>query len=175
MPRKRIWQILFYISTWAAFAENACVEGGHIFPNALFGKSPPYEVSRDAQWGRTASAQVQPRRRHRARALCRQRPRARSALRHGPFIFRTLDLVTPEEAREWRVVPRGQMNAIFALDPPDVLVAGGYRYRDTAEAHGLDVHIEHWARRQGWQAIVSPSGTLTIYLRPGAPRLTGKP
>ncbi len=50
MPRKRVWQGLFYIFTWAAFAENACSEGGHIFPNALSGKSPPIAVSRDAQW-----------------------------------------------------------------------------------------------------------------------------
>lgn len=78
----------------------------------------------------------------------------------GPFLYRTFDFITPEQAREWQVVTRDQPGSL-PDQPPAAIVLGDYPdvqppqelqladqaralgYRPIAEAEGLQI----WTRR----------------------------
>ena len=165
-PRRRLWQGLLAISLVAALVETADVEGGSILANAIHGAPPPVDAVRDAHWiARAVPAGS------RVAGLAPERyvdsglPFDRR-FSTGPFIFRTEGLVLYSQALTWHVVPRAQMGTLFAADPPDAIVAGGYRAPDVAAPHGLDADIEAWARGHGWTGQISPSGAITVYLRP---------
>ncbi|MBU0554477.1 MAG: DUF2029 domain-containing protein [Alphaproteobacteria bacterium] len=167
-PRQLIWRLLILVSTFAALFESACTAGGNLFPNALKGISPPLAAERDARWigsimsptSRVAGLAPE---RYIDSGLAFDRRFAT-----GPFIFRTENLVTREQSERWHVVPRAQMPVIFADDPPDLIVVGGHRQNDVAAPHGLDTHIDDWTTAHGWSRINSPSGEISVYIRPDA-------
>lgn len=166
-PRRPAVRILFAFMSVAALIETLLENGGHIISNIVTGQSPVMIATNDAHWlGRTDGGP------DRVVAALSPELAVDSGLvfdprfATGPFIFRTRGLVSADEARRWRVVPSEQIDAIFASTPPDMIVTGGNRRIDVAAPKGLDVEMDRWALANRWRALRSPSGKLTVYVRP---------
>ncbi|MFZ3484416.1 glycosyltransferase 87 family protein [Sphingomonas sp. 3-13AW] len=85
----------------------------------------------------------------------------------GPFLYRMHGLMTADEERRMHVVTRESLDRAFRNTPPSAIVTGG-EGRSTPDAPGgLDAPLKRWAERHNYRRMQSPSGTLSLYLRPG--------
>jgi hypothetical protein len=76
-------------------------------------------------------------------------------------------LMTADEERRMHVVTRESLDRAFRNTPPSAIVTGG-EGRSTPDAPGgLDAPLKRWAERHNYRRMQSPSGTLSLYLRPG--------
>jgi uncharacterized protein len=88
----------------------------------------------------------------------------------GPFLYRMHGLMTPAEEQRMHVVTRERLDRVLTSAPPPAIVIGG-EGRSTPDAPGgLDAPLRRWAERNAYRRIQSPSGTLSLYLRPQHPR-----
>lgn len=87
----------------------------------------------------------------------------------GPFVFRTVNLLTPRQQSRFHAVTRETMAAAFAEQPPAAIVTGQERDIAKAAPRGLDQPLADWAFAHNYRAERSPSGLLTLYLPPAPP------
>lgn len=88
----------------------------------------------------------------------------------GPFIFRWADPARIEQIKAVGAVTSLNVDAAFAKRPPAAIVTGYEKGDGKHQASDLDRHLSDYATRQGYQAVASPFGAATLYVRPAAVR-----
>ncbi|MFV0625525.1 glycosyltransferase 87 family protein [Sphingomonas sp. ac-8] len=83
----------------------------------------------------------------------------------GPFLFRMRGLMTPAEEQRMHVVTRDRLDRALTSAPPPAIVTGGEGRSTPGAPGGLDAPLRHWAERNAYRRMQSPSGMLSLYLR----------
>lgn len=83
----------------------------------------------------------------------------------GPFLFRTRDLLTPEQQSAFYVLTSASVTGGLNRHPPAAIVTGQESAPDPVNKHGLDAPLIAWAVAHGYSATSLPSGEGTLYLR----------
>jgi hypothetical protein len=84
----------------------------------------------------------------------------------GPFLFRTRDVLTDEQAARFHVVTLRSVAAALAGAPPAAILTGYEGQPTPAMPHGLEAPLRDWALRHGYRAVTLPSGGATLFLSP---------
>ena len=83
----------------------------------------------------------------------------------GPFLFRMRGLTTAAEEQRMHVVTRDRLDRALTSAPPPAIVTGGEGRSTPGAPGGLDAPLRHWAERNAYRRMQSPSGMLSLYLR----------
>lgn len=85
----------------------------------------------------------------------------------GVFVFRTGELLSPEQAMAFGVATPAVLDQQFAADPPAAIVTGyeGGRPRFPADP---DAVLVRYARSHGWREVRSPEGRAVLFINPSA-------
>jgi 4-amino-4-deoxy-L-arabinose transferase-like glycosyltransferase len=84
----------------------------------------------------------------------------------GPFMYRMRGLTTPAEELRMHVVTRERLDQALNYAPPPAIVTGGEGLSTPGAPGGLDAPLRQWAERHAYRRMQSPSGILSLYLRP---------
>lgn len=83
----------------------------------------------------------------------------------GPFLFRTRDLLTPEQLTAFHVLNGASVADGLARHSPAAIMTGQESAPSPAHPQGLDSSLVAWAVAHGYRATSLPSGAGTLYLR----------
>jgi hypothetical protein len=137
--------------------------------NLLAGRSPPIEAMRDGRWAGTmldgfevegAIAGLAP-----EVLVSSGRPLDRRFVA-GPFLFRTKDVLSAQEAEAFHVVTQRNYAGELSADPPAGLLIGAESKPTPGLPNGLDGELVNWARAQGYKPYPAPSGRRILWVRP---------
>lgn len=83
----------------------------------------------------------------------------------GPFLFRTRNLLTPEQQSAFHVLTGASVTGGLTRHPPAAIVTGQESAPGPANPQGLDSPLIGWAVAHGYRAASLPSGDGTLFLR----------
>lgn len=137
--------------------------------NVLAGRSPPIEAMRDGRWAGTMLDGFEVEGDLAGLAPEAQVSSGRTLDRRfvaGPFLFRTKDVLSPEEAEAFHVVTQRNYAGSLNADPPAGLLLGTEGKPTPGLPNGLDGELANWAKAQGYRPYPAPSGRRTLWVRP---------
>lgn len=137
--------------------------------NLLALRSPPIEAMRDGRWAGTMLdgfevegdiAGLAP------EALVSSGRQLDRRFVAGPFLFRTKDVLSLEEAEALHVATQRNYAGSLNVDPPAGLLLGSEVKPTPGLPRGLDGELVDWARAQGYKPYPAPSGKRVLWVRP---------